>query len=390
MVLFDQVQSLDVTGPLEVFTGANTWRARARRRPCLRHPHREPRRRDGADLERPAHHAGRGPARVRRFPPARRSSPGGPGRAGPADRARGRGIPAGRPGARRVAAARTDAARESPGLGVHGCLPARRGRAARRAAGHDPLGLLRRAGRADTRRSASRRTRSSSGTGTSPPRRGSPPGSTSRWPWWKTISAGTRRSRSPGTWWCSCAARATRPSSAPSWPGSWRTGSRCVTCSGGSPITRPRTCPWTRWPARPASPRGSSPAPSRPRWACRRAATSTASGSRRPGAAWRIPRTGSSRRPSACGYGTPEAMRRAFLRTLGVSPDEYRRRFRHRRPVTYTRGKEESHADCHPALRPLHRARRDRPLSGAQQPAGRGGRLRRRTSRARSGTSKAA
>src|ERR1700745_4346249 len=26
MVLFDQVQSLDVTGPLEGFTGANTWR----------------------------------------------------------------------------------------------------------------------------------------------------------------------------------------------------------------------------------------------------------------------------------------------------------------------------------------------------------------------------
>jgi transcriptional regulator GlxA family with amidase domain len=30
----------------------------------------------------------------------------------------------------------------------------------------------------------------------------------------------------------------------------------------------------------------------------------------------------------ACGYGTPEAMRRAFARTLGVSPAEYRRRFR--------------------------------------------------------------
>ncbi len=29
-----------------------------------------------------------------------------------------------------------------------------------------------------------------------------------------------------------------------------------------------------------------------------------------------------------CGYGTPEAMRRAFIRTLGVTPDEYRRRFR--------------------------------------------------------------
>src|SRR5713226_2499068 len=29
-----------------------------------------------------------------------------------------------------------------------------------------------------------------------------------------------------------------------------------------------------------------------------------------------------------CGYRTPEAMRRAFIRTLGVSPGEYRRRFR--------------------------------------------------------------
>jgi transcriptional regulator GlxA family with amidase domain len=33
-----------------------------------------------------------------------------------------------------------------------------------------------------------------------------------------------------------------------------------------------------------------------------------------------------------CGYGTPEAMRRAFIRALGVSPDEYRRRFR---PATH-------------------------------------------------------
>jgi len=30
----------------------------------------------------------------------------------------------------------------------------------------------------------------------------------------------------------------------------------------------------------------------------------------------------------ACGYGSPEAMRRAFVRALGVSPSEYRRRFR--------------------------------------------------------------
>ena len=42
----------------------------------------------------------------------------------------------------------------------------------------------------------------------------------------------------------------------------------------------------------------------------------------------------------ACGYGTPEAMRRAFVRALGVSPAEYRRRFRPKEP----------HADRH---RPL-------------------------------------
>ncbi|GAA3075881.1 hypothetical protein GCM10020254_19740 [Streptomyces goshikiensis] len=28
-----------------------------------------------------------------------------------------------------------------------------------------------------------------------------------------------------------------------------------------------------------------------------------------------------------CGYGTPEAMRRAFVKTLGQPPAEYRRRF---------------------------------------------------------------
>jgi transcriptional regulator GlxA family with amidase domain len=45
----------------------------------------------------------------------------------------------------------------------------------------------------------------------------------------------------------------------------------------------------------------------------------------------------------ACGYGTPEAMRRAFIKTLGVSPAEYRRRFTTK----------ENHADRHPAVRPL-------------------------------------
>jgi transcriptional regulator GlxA family with amidase domain len=29
-----------------------------------------------------------------------------------------------------------------------------------------------------------------------------------------------------------------------------------------------------------------------------------------------------------CGFGSPETMRRAFLRTVRISPSEYRRRFR--------------------------------------------------------------
>lgn len=35
----------------------------------------------------------------------------------------------------------------------------------------------------------------------------------------------------------------------------------------------------------------------------------------------------------ACGYGTPEAMRRAFVRALGTAPAEYRRRFRPEAPA---------------------------------------------------------
>ncbi|MET8129785.1 GlxA family transcriptional regulator [Streptomyces sp. NPDC005065] len=37
----------------------------------------------------------------------------------------------------------------------------------------------------------------------------------------------------------------------------------------------------------------------------------------------------------ACGYGTPEGMRRAFIKTLGTAPAEYRRRFRPQ-PMTST------------------------------------------------------
>ena len=54
-----------------------------------------------------------------------------------------------------------------------------------------------------------------------------------------------------------------------------------------------------------------------------------------------------------CGFGTPETMRRTFLRALGVAPAEYRRRF-------HIPQGGQTHADRDPALRPLHRARRRR------------------------------
>ena len=53
----------------------------------------------------------------------------------------------------------------------------------------------------------------------------------------------------------------------------------------------------------------------------------------------------------SCGFGTVEKMRRAFHRRLGVGPAGYRDRF-------HTRG--DSDADRHPAVRQVHRARRDR------------------------------
>jgi transcriptional regulator GlxA family with amidase domain len=55
----------------------------------------------------------------------------------------------------------------------------------------------------------------------------------------------------------------------------------------------------------------------------------------------------------ACGFGTAETMRRAFLRALDVGPAEYRRRFQ-----ATTRRHTHEHGD--PAVRRLHGARRDR------------------------------
>jgi transcriptional regulator GlxA family with amidase domain len=52
-----------------------------------------------------------------------------------------------------------------------------------------------------------------------------------------------------------------------------------------------------------------------------------------------------------CGYGTPEAMRRAFVRTLSVSPAGYRQRFQGAAARTVTTPHpEEPHADSDPAL----------------------------------------
>ena len=80
---------------------------------------------------------------------------------------------------------------------------------------------------------------------------------------------------------------------------------------------------------------------------------------------------------AACGFGTAETMRRAFLRALEVGPAEYRRRFSC--PTQSKRRQCNEHRD--PALRPVHRARRGRPLRGAQPAAGREGHVRRRAGR---------
>ncbi len=56
---------------------------------------------------------------------------------------------------------------------------------------------------------------------------------------------------------------------------------------------------------------------------------------------------------AACGFGTAETMRRVFLRTLDVGPAEYRRRFS---PTKRRHG----HGHGDPAVRRLHGARRDR------------------------------
>jgi transcriptional regulator GlxA family with amidase domain len=56
----------------------------------------------------------------------------------------------------------------------------------------------------------------------------------------------------------------------------------------------------------------------------------------------------------SCGYGTPEAMRRAFIRALGLSPAGYRQRFQARNPPAsdppQAPTQRKAHADHHPGL----------------------------------------
>jgi transcriptional regulator GlxA family with amidase domain len=186
MVLFDQVQSLDVTGPLEVFTGANTWRGG---------------RGDGPAYEiRTASLGGR---------PVRTSSGL---RITPDEDLRE--VRLRRPGLLIVPGGRGS---RHPDPELTGWLRAHGRQADRLVSVCTGAFLLAEAGLLDGRRvtthwaycgSLAARyprisvegSRSSSGTGTSPPLRASPLASTSRSPWWKTTWGGTWPWTSPGSW----------------------------------------------------------------------------------------------------------------------------------------------------------------------------------------------
>jgi transcriptional regulator GlxA family with amidase domain len=74
----------------------------------------------------------------------------------------------------------------------------------------------------------------------------------------------------------------------------------------------------------------------------------------------------------SAGFGTPESLRRALGRGVGLSPREYRARF-----GANPEAKELPDEDCLPAVRRTHRPGRGRPLRGAGAPARRPADLRR-------------
>jgi transcriptional regulator GlxA family with amidase domain len=77
---------------------------------------------------------------------------------------------------------------------------------------------------------------------------------------------------------------------------------------------------------------------------------------------------------AGAGFGTPEALRRAFARRMRLSPREYRARFG--RSSTTSMTKEREHEDRLPGLRRHDLARRHRAARGAGAPPGRRGGVR--------------
>ena len=374
MVLFDQVQSLDVTGPLEVFTGANTWRGG---------------RGDGPAYDIRTASLGGRPVRTSS---GLRVTPDEDLREVRLPRAGLLIVPGGE-GSRR------------PDPELTGWLRAHGRQADRLVSVCTGAFLLAEAGLLDGRRAtthwaccASLADRYPRVTVEPDPifvrdgnvchlGRASPLASTSRSPWSRTTSAGTRPWTSPGSW----CVFLRRPANQAQFSAQLATqlADRDAAPRGaasGSPTIPARTCRSRRWPAGRPVPAAASPGPSRPRWAPRPAATSSRSGSRRPGVVWRTPTDGVEQTARSCGFGTRrDDAPRLRPRPLGVSPGEYRRRFRPAAIATESVPTKEINAHRHPAVRPVHLPRRDRPLRGAQRAAGRRGLLRRRTTRAHQG-----
>ena len=260
------------------------------------------------------HCARRGPARGPASPP------------GPAHRARRTGITPPRPRTDRLAA-RARPPGGPPGLGVHGRLPARRGRAARRAAGDHPLGLLRLARRqvpaGQRRRGADLR----------PGRERRHLCGRHRWhrPRARPGGRGPRPGRGPGH--RQAAGGVPAPSGQPG------PVQRPARRAAGQPGAAPRGAAVDRRPPRRGPVGGGAGPAGQPVSAAVRPGLRGRGGHasrplRRPGPARDGPASsedtadGVEQTARSCGYGTPEAMRRAFVRALGVSPGEYRRRFR--------------------------------------------------------------